>query len=80
MFHDYYTDRFPAELASIIKYVQLMRTMAFSSRYTIFLAYKKYFLGNTNMHSSPVAATTQILIVLQNKCRMQSQTYQRQLS
>ena len=38
-----YTDRFPTEVASILKYVQLMRTMAFTTKSNIFLAYDRDF-------------------------------------
>ena len=39
-----YTERFPTEVASILKYVQLMRTMAFTTRSNIFLAYDREFM------------------------------------
>ena len=38
-----YTDRFPTEVASILKYVQLMRTMAFTTKSNICLAYDRDF-------------------------------------
>ena len=38
-----YTERFPTEVASVLKYVQLMRTMAFTTKSNIFLAYDRDF-------------------------------------
>ena len=38
-----YTERFPTEVASVLKYVQLMRPMAFTTKSNIFLAYDRDF-------------------------------------
>ena len=38
-----YTERFPTEVAPTLKYIQLMRTMAFTSRSNIFVAYDRDF-------------------------------------
>ena len=43
MFMAIYTERFPTEVASILKYVQLMRTMAFTTKSNIFLSYDRDF-------------------------------------